>query len=183
MAQVAVAGLATVKVADAALPLWRPFAWKVSFRPGIVEPAKSAGTANEAATWPLVVALALASTVAPKLTSTGSEGANPWQVIVTRDPADPVFGDRAQLVLAGTARVVMVVAADPAVGRVVAAVVREVVGAEDGAEDAGAAVWSAVREVQPVTARAMTTAAVVIIRTGRMVTPPNKHDPVAQTTA
>src|SRR5215216_4164523 len=56
-------------------------------------------------------------------------------------------------------------------------------GAEDGAEDAGAAVWSAVREVQPVTARAMTTAAVVIIRTGRMVTPPNKHDPVVQTTA
>jgi len=102
---------------------------------------------------------------------------------VTRDPTDPVFGDRAQLVLAGTARVVMVVAADPAVGRVVAAVVREVVGAEDGAEDAGAAVWSAVREVQPVTARAMTTAAVVIIRTGRMVTPPNKHDPVVQTTA
>jgi len=97
---------------------------------------------------------------------------------VTRDPADPVFGDRAQLVLAGTARVVMVVAADPAVGRVVAAVVREVVGAEDGAEDAGAAVWSAVREVQPVTARAMTTAAVAMIRTGRMVTPPNNHDPV-----
>jgi hypothetical protein len=24
----------TVKVADAALPLWRPLAWKVSFRPG-----------------------------------------------------------------------------------------------------------------------------------------------------
>jgi hypothetical protein len=63
------------------------------------------------------------------------------------------------------------------------AVVREVVGAEDGAEDAGAAVWSAVREVQPVTARATTTttaaaaavAAVAMIRTGRMVTPPNKQ--------
>jgi hypothetical protein len=24
----------TVKVADATLPLWRPLAWKVSFRPG-----------------------------------------------------------------------------------------------------------------------------------------------------
>ena len=41
-------GLATVKVADAVLPLWRPLAWKVSLRPGIVEPAKPLGTAKEA---------------------------------------------------------------------------------------------------------------------------------------
>ena len=75
------------------------------------------------------------------------------------------------------------VAADPVVGRVVAAVVREVVGAEDGAEDAGAAVCSAVREVQPVTAKAMTTAAVVMIRAGRMVTPPISTTLCVQTTA
>jgi hypothetical protein len=80
------------------------------------------------------------------------------------------------------ATAVVVVPAVPAVVRVVAATAGWVVEAEDEAEDAGAAVWSAVREVQPVTARAMTTA-VVMIRTGRMVIPPNKHDPVVQTTA
>jgi hypothetical protein len=63
--------------------------------------------------------------------------------------------------------VVVVVSADPAVERVVG----WVVGTDEGAEDAGAAVWSALREVQPVTARAATTAAVAMIRTGRMVTP------------
>jgi hypothetical protein len=66
---------------------------------------------------------------------------------------------------------VIVVSADPAVERVVAAAVGWVVGADDGAEEAGAAVWSALREEQPVTARAATTAA-AMIRTGRMVTPP-----------
>ena len=38
----------TVKVADATVLLWRPLAWKVSLRPGIVEPAKPLGTAKEA---------------------------------------------------------------------------------------------------------------------------------------
>jgi hypothetical protein len=42
------------------------------------------------------------------------------------------------------------------------------VGTDEGPEDPGAAVWSAVREVQPVTARAATTTAVAMIRTGRM---------------
>jgi hypothetical protein len=46
--QLALVGLATVKVADAVLPLWRPLAWKVSLRPGIVEPAKPLGTAKAA---------------------------------------------------------------------------------------------------------------------------------------
>jgi hypothetical protein len=116
--------------------------------------------------------LAVASTSAAKVTATGSEGANPRQDRVTRAPAGPVVGDRAQLALVGLARVV-VVSAVPAVVRVVAAVVGWVVGAEGGAEEAGAAVWSALREEQPVTARAATTKlAVAMIRTGRMVTPP-----------
>jgi hypothetical protein len=79
--------------------------------------------------------------------------------------------------------VAVVVPADPAVERVVAAAVGWVVVTDDGAEDAGAAVWSAVREVQPLTARAATTAAVAMIRTGRMVTPPNKHDLCVQRAA
>jgi len=166
--QVALAGLATVKVADAALPLWRPLAWKVSLRPGIVEPAKPLGTANEAATWPPAVAFAEASTVAPKVTSTRSEGAKPRQERVTRAPAGPLAGDRAQLALAEVARVAVVVSTDPSLARVVGWVV--------GAEDAGAAVLSALREVQPVTARATTTA-VAIIRTGRMVTLPKQARP------
>jgi hypothetical protein len=67
--------------------------------------------------------------------------------------------------------VVVVVSAAPEVERVVEA-------ADDRAEDAGAAVWSAVREAQPVTARAAPTATVAMIRTGPMVTPPHNHDPV-----
>jgi hypothetical protein len=166
------AGLATVKVADAVLPLWRPLAWKVSLRPGIVEPAKPLGTAKEAATWPPAVAVAVASTVAPKVTSTGSEGAKPRQERVIRAPAGPLAGERAQLALAGMARVVVVVSADPAVERVVG----WVVGTDEGAEGAGAAVWSALRELQPVTARAArTTAVAAMIRTGRMLTPPNNQ--------
>jgi hypothetical protein len=159
--QLALAGLATVKVADAARPLWRPLAWKVSRRPGIVEPAKPPGTANDAATWPLAAALAVASTVAPKVTSTCSEGAKLRQERVTRDSAGPRFGERAQLAVAGTVTVVAVDPADPTVERVVGAAVGWV------------AVWSAVREVQPVAVRAATTMAVARIRTGRMVTPPN----------
>jgi hypothetical protein len=180
---VALARLATVKVADATLPLWRPLAWKVSRRPGIVEPAKPLGTANEAATSPPVVALAVVSTVAPKLTSTCSEGANPRQERVTRDPAGPVAGETAHIALVGLAAVVVVVPANPAVERVVAAAVGWVVVTDDGAEDTGAAVWSPVREVQPVTARAATKTAVAMIRTGRMVTPPDNHGPVAQDTS
>ena len=72
-----------MKVADVTVPLWRPLAWKVSLRPRIVEPAKPRGTAKEAATWPPAVALAVARTVAPKLTSTPSEAANPRQERVT----------------------------------------------------------------------------------------------------
>jgi hypothetical protein len=165
--QLALAGLATVKVADATVPLWGPLAWKVSFRPGIVEPAKPLGTAKEAVAWPPAVALVVASTVAPKLTSTRSEGAKPRQDRVTRDPARPVVGERAQLALAGVTRVVVVVSADPAVE----CVVGWVVGTDEGAEEVGAAVWSALRELQPVTARATTTAVVAMIRTGRMLTP------------
>jgi hypothetical protein len=77
--QLALAGLATVKVTDAVLPLWRPLAWKVSLRPGIVDPAKPLGTVKEAATSPPGVAVAVVSTVAPKVMSTPSEGANPRQ--------------------------------------------------------------------------------------------------------
>jgi hypothetical protein len=163
-----------VKVADALLPLWRPLAWKVSFRPGIVEPANPPGTAKEAATWPPVMALVVVSTVAPKATSTCSEGANPRQERVTREPAGPLFGETAHLALVGLAMVVVAVPADSAVERVVG----RVVGTDDGAEEAGAAVWSAVRELQPVTARVVTKTAVAMIRTGRMATPSNDHDPV-----
>jgi hypothetical protein len=119
-----------------------------------------------------VVALAVVSTVAPKLTSTDSEGANPRQERVTRDPAGPVFGERAHLGLVGVTVVGVVVPVDPAVGWVVAPAVGLVVGADDGPEEDAAAVWSALREVQPVTARAAMKTAVAMIRTGRMVIPP-----------
>jgi hypothetical protein len=144
----------TVKVAEAILPLWRPLVWKVSCRPGMVDPAKPLGTANEAAIWPPAVALAVVSTVAPKLTSTGSAGANPRQERVTRDPAGPVLGEMAQVALAGMTVVPVVVPVDPAVGWVVEAAVGLAVGAEEGLEEDAAAVWSAVLEVQPVMARA-----------------------------
>jgi hypothetical protein len=157
------------------LPLRRPLAWKVSCRPGMVDPAKPPGTANDAVIWPLVVALAVVSTVAPKLTSTGSEGANPRQERVTRDPAGPVSGERAHPGLAEVA----VVAVDPAVGWVVAPAVGLVVGTDEGLEEDAAAVWSALRDAQPVTARAATMTAVAMIRTGRMVIPPNSYDPVS----
>jgi hypothetical protein len=171
-AQAALAGLATVKVAEAILPLWGPLAWKVSRRPGIAEPAKPLGTANEVAIWPLAVALAVASTVASKLTSTCSEGANPRQARVTRAPAGPVLGEMAQVGLAGVTVVAVVVPVDPAVGWVVEAAVEFVVGADDGPEGPGAAVWSALRDAQPVAARVATMAAVAMIRTGRMAIPP-----------
>jgi hypothetical protein len=166
--QVALAGLATVKVAEAVLPLWWPLAWKVSRRPGIVEPAKPLGTANEAVIWPLVVALVVVSTVAPKLTSTCSEGANPRQAKVTRDPAGPVWGEMAHVGLAGVTVVAVVVPVDPAVGWVVAPAVGLVVGTDEALEEDAAAVWSALREAQPVMATAATITAVAMIRTGRM---------------
>jgi hypothetical protein len=120
----------------------------------MVDPAKPLGTANEAAIWPPAVALAVVSTVAPKLTSTGSAGANPRQERVTRDPAGPVLGEMAQVGLAGMTVVPVVVPVDPAVGWVVEAAVGLVVGADEGPEEDAAAVWSAVLEVQPVMARA-----------------------------
>ena len=95
----------TVKVADATLPLWRPLTWKVSFLPGYWEPAKPLGTANDAETWPPAVALAVASTVAPKAMATCSEGVNPRQERVTRDPASPALGERTQVGLAWLATV------------------------------------------------------------------------------
>lgn len=140
MAQAAWAGAATVKVAEAILLLWRPLAWKLSCRPGIVDPAKPLGTANDAAIWPPVVALAVVSTVAPKLMATGSEGVNPRQERVTRDPAGPVFGERAHLGLAGVTVGAVVVPVDPAVGWVVAPAVGLVVGVDDGPEEDAAAV-------------------------------------------
>jgi hypothetical protein len=167
---------ATVKVTEAILPLRRPLAWKLSCRPGIVEPANPLGTANDAASWPPGVALAVVSTVAPKRTSTGSEGANPLQARVTRDPAGPVSGERAHL---GLAVVGAVVPVDPAVGWVVAPADGLVVGTDDGLEEDAAAVWSALRDVQPVTARAARMTAVAMIWTGRMVIPPNSYDPVS----
>jgi hypothetical protein len=133
-----------------------------------VEPANPLGTANDAASWPPAVALAVVSTVAPKLTSTGSEGANPRQERVTRDPAGPVVGARAHLGLAEVA----VVPVDPAVGWVVAPALGLVVGTDNGPEEDAAAVWSALRDVQPVMARAAMKTAVAMIRTGRMVIPP-----------
>jgi hypothetical protein len=165
-----------VKVAEAILPLRRPLAWKLSCRPGIVEPANPLGTANDAASWPPAVALAVVSTVAPKRTSTGSEGANPRQARVTRDPAGPVFGERAHL---GLTVVGAVVPVDPAVGWVVAPAVGLVVGTDDRPEEDAAAVWSALRDAQPVMARAARKTAVAMIRTGRMVIPPNSYDPVS----
>jgi hypothetical protein len=91
-----------------------------------------------------------------------------------------LVGERAQLALAGVTRVVVVVSADPAVELVVG----WVVGTDEGAEDAGAAVWSALPELQPVTARAATTTAVAaMIRTGRMLTPPNNRALWPRTTA
>jgi hypothetical protein len=57
-------------------------------------------------------------------------------------------------------------------GWVVEAAVECVVGADDGPEGPGAAVWSALREVQPVPARAATKMMVARIRTGRMAIPP-----------
>jgi hypothetical protein len=55
---------------------------------------------------------------------------------------------------------------------VVAAAVNWVAGTDDGAEDPGAAVWSAVPEVQLVTAKLATKTTVAMIRTGRMAPPP-----------
>src|SRR5215211_7666691 len=126
-----------------------------------------------------MVALAVVSTVAPKLTSTCSEGANPRQERVIRAPAGPVFGERAHLGLAGVTVVAVVVPVDPAVGWVVEAAVGLVVGTDEGPEEDAAAVWSALREAQPVTAKAAMRTAVAILRTGRMVIPPNNYDPVS----
>jgi hypothetical protein len=81
------------------------------------------------------------------------------------------------------ARVVVVVPTVPAVERVVEAAVGWVVETDDGVEEAEAAVRSAARELQPVTARAATTAAVAMIRTGRMVTPPTTTALWAQDTS
>jgi hypothetical protein len=65
--------------------------------------------------------------------------------------------------LAGVAAVGVVVSVEAAVGRVVVT--------EDGREETGAAVWSAVRDAQPATARVATKMTVAMIRTGRMATP------------
>jgi hypothetical protein len=75
-----------------------------------------------------------------------------------------VFGERAHLGLVGVTVVGVIVPVDPAVGLVV--------GADDGPEEDAAAVWSALRDVQPVMARAAMKTAVAMIRTGRMVIPP-----------
>jgi hypothetical protein len=71
----------------------------------------------------------------------------------------------------------VVVPVDPAVGWVVAPAVGLVVGADEALEEDAAAVWSALREVQPVMARAAMKTAVAMIRPGRMVIPPNSYDP------
>jgi hypothetical protein len=88
-----------------------------------------------------------------------------------------VSGERAHPGLAEVAVVGVVVPVGPAVGWVVEAAVGLVVGTDEGLEEDAAAVWSALRDVQPVMARAATTTAVAMIRTGRMVIPPNSYDP------
>ena len=85
----------TVRVADATLPLCGLGLEGVRSPPSNEEPSKPLGTTNEAETWPPAVALAVVSTVALKLTSTGSEGPNPRQARMTRDPAGPVLEERA----------------------------------------------------------------------------------------
>jgi hypothetical protein len=77
------------------------------------------------------------------------------------------MGATAHEAVAALGTVAVVVPVDPAVGWVVVT--------DDGAEDAGAAVRPAVREVQPVLARAAMKTVVAMIRTGRMVTPQNNH--------
>jgi hypothetical protein len=119
------------------------------------------------------------STVAPKLASAGSGGANPRQERVTRAPAGPVFGERAHLGLVGVTVVGVMVPVDPAVGWLVAPAVGLAVEADEALEEDAAAVWSALRDAQPVMARAAMTTALVMIRTGRMVIPPNSYDPVS----
>jgi hypothetical protein len=79
----------------------------------------------------------------------------------------------------GVAGVGVVVPVEPAVGWVVAPAVGLVVGADDGLDEDAAAVWSALRDVQPAMARAARMTAVAMIRTGRMVIPPNSYDPVS----
>jgi hypothetical protein len=83
----------------------------------------------------------------------------------------------AHLGLAGVAVVGVVAPVDPTVGWVVAPAVGLVVGTDEALEEDAAAVWSALRDAQPVMARAAMTTAVAMIRTGRMVTPPNSYDP------
>ena len=70
--------------------------------------------------------------------------------------------------MAGVTVVAVVVPLDPAVGWVVAPAVGLVVGTDKALEEDAAAVWLALREAQPVMARAATTTAVAMIRTGRM---------------
>jgi hypothetical protein len=81
--------------------------------------------------------------------------------------------------LVGVTVVGVVVRVDPAVGWVVAPAVGLIVGADKALEEDAAAVWSALRDAQPVTARAAMKMAVAMIRPGRMVIPPNGYDPVS----
>jgi hypothetical protein len=81
----------------------------------------------------------------------------------------------AQVALVGVTVVAVVVSVDPAVGWVVAPAVGVVVEAEEEA----AAVWSAVRDVQPVPAKTAMKTAVAMSRTGRMVIPPTATTPVS----
>jgi hypothetical protein len=97
---------------------------------------------------PLVLACVVASTVAPKVMATASEGANPRQTRVTRTSAGPIFGATVHLALAGIAAVAVVGAADPVVGCVVRT--------DDGPEDLDAAGWSALGDAQPEPAREAT---------------------------
>jgi hypothetical protein len=77
----------------------------------------------------------------------------------------------------------VVVPVDPAVGWVVEAAVGLVVGTDEGLEEDAAAVWSALREAQPVMARAATMTAVAMIRTGRMAISPKQLRPDGPRTA
>jgi hypothetical protein len=74
--------------------------------------------------------------------------------------------------LAGVTVVGVVAPVDPAVGWVVGPAVGRVVAADEGPEEDAAAVWSALREAQPVMAKAAMTMVVAMLRIGRMVIPP-----------
>jgi hypothetical protein len=132
------------------------------FSARVVGASKPARHRKQGTTSPPALALAVATTTAPKLTTTCSEGANRRQVRVTQDPAGPDFGETAHEAVAGLVTVAVVEPVEAAVGWVVVT---------DEAPEDGAPGWPALRDPQPVPARVATTMTVAMIRTGRMPLP------------